>query len=335
MNSLIEQLPESRQIFVRLEGIFMPHMRKRRDALYSQSKGDGSTARFVHYTTAEAALSIISSKRIWMRNTTCMSDYREVQHGHQMLVGFFADKHRKETFINAIDTCAPGVAMEAIALFDQWWANIQFSTYISSVSEHDDTEDAHGRLSMWRAFGASTARVAIVLNVPWFTGASEALNISFSPVSYLKELESYEILSAIPRFVLDNGDFIRSVDRQIVLNSVFDMLVANVTCLKHEGFHEEREWRTIYAPQSSPSALMTSEIVSVSGVPQTVYQLPLDRTVDNAVSGLDLANIFDRLIIGPSQFPLAMHEAFTRTLTDIGVPSAAGHVFVSGIPIRS
>jgi len=34
----------------------------------------------VHYTSAEAALSIIGDKRVWIRNTTCMSDFREVEH---------------------------------------------------------------------------------------------------------------------------------------------------------------------------------------------------------------------------------------------------------------
>ena len=313
----------------------MPHMRRQRDMHYCQPSGIASTARFVHYTSAESALNIIRNKRIWMRNTTCMTDYREVQHGHQMLVRFFSDETRKKEFINAIDMCAPGVAMEAITLFDQWWNNIQFSTYISSVSEHDDTEDTHGRLSMWRAFGSGTARVAMVVNVPWFTGAAEALNISLSPVAYLKEAEFHQVLSSIPKSAVENIDFMRSVDRHMLLNSIFNTFVASVTCLKHEGFHEEREWRAIYFPQRLPSPLMMSEVVSISGVPQTVYKLPLDSALDPAVSGLDLANIFDRLIIGPSQFPFAMHEAFIRTLHDIGVPSPGDRVFVSGIPIRS
>ena len=34
------------------------------------------------------------------------------------------------------------------------------------------------------------------------------------------------------------------------------MLVAGVTCLKHEGFHEEREWRVLYAPNRTASPLM-------------------------------------------------------------------------------
>jgi hypothetical protein len=64
---------------LRLEAIFMPYGRRQRDGAYEKLKKSGATderLRFVHYTSAEAALSIIRSKRIWMRNTTCMSDYR-------------------------------------------------------------------------------------------------------------------------------------------------------------------------------------------------------------------------------------------------------------------
>jgi hypothetical protein len=55
---------------------------------------------------------------------------------------------RKKTFYDALDTVSTGVAIEAMKLFDAWWANIRFSTYITSISEHDDREDLHGRLSM-------------------------------------------------------------------------------------------------------------------------------------------------------------------------------------------
>jgi hypothetical protein len=74
---------EQFQLGVRLEGIFMPYARRQRDGLYDS--GAKPAARFVHYTSAEAALKIIESKRVWMRNTTCMADYREVQHGFEML----------------------------------------------------------------------------------------------------------------------------------------------------------------------------------------------------------------------------------------------------------
>ena len=93
------------------------------------------------------------NKCIWMRNTTCMSDYMEVMHGYNNFWKFFNDNKIKKSFLKALEGCASGVAVEAIQLFDQWWNDIRFNTYIAAVSEHDEEEDFHGRLSMWRAFG--------------------------------------------------------------------------------------------------------------------------------------------------------------------------------------
>ena len=47
--------------------------------------------------------------------------------------------------------------------FNNSWSDIRLNTYITCVSEHQDSEDKHGRLSMWRAFGGGTGtRVGIV-----------------------------------------------------------------------------------------------------------------------------------------------------------------------------
>lgn len=323
--------PEQLQLAIRLESIFMPNARAKRDDLYSNQ----SQSRFVHYTSAEAALNIIRTKRIWMRNTTCMSDYREVQHGFDMLNDFFRDVAKKTQFITALDECSPNVGTDAIALFNQWWADIQANTYVASVSEHNSKEDLHGRLSMWRAFGGNTARVAVVFNIPWFTGASTALNLNFSPVSYFRQEDVHAEIIAVINGVRANVDFLRSIDRQVLLNYTFLMLMSGVTCLKHEGFDEEREWRVIYAPMRSPSSLMEHSTETIGGVPQIVYKIPLDASVSSALAGLDFGSIFDRLIIGPSQYPLAMYQAFVDALTKAGVPDAPARVFTSGIPIRA
>jgi len=270
-----------------------------------------------------------------MRNTTCMADYREVEHGFEMLARFFADNSRKKAFYGALDEIESNIAEEAVRLFDQWWGNIRSDTYIASVSEHDDKEDTHGRLSMWRAFGGNTARVAIVLALPWLSSVSEALNLMFGPVAYLQEEEAHRVLEAVIENIRANREFLISVERNHVIAAVFNMLIAAVTCVKHEGFHEERKWRAIYAPNRSPSPLVESSVEVVGGIPQIIYKLPLDVKVSDALADLDATRVFDRLIIGPSQFSWAMYTAFTKALTEIGVDHAEKRVIPSGIPIRS
>jgi len=329
--------PEEYQLWNRLEGIFMPHARAKRDAFYHNSNKENliRPARFVHYTSADAALNIIKTKRVWMRNTTCMSDYREVQHGFELLNKFFSDEAKKKEFSTALDACSPSSASEAIELFNQWWSDTQFNTYIASVSEHDEKEDLYGRLSMWRAFGANATRVAIVIGVPWLSAGALALNLSLNPVAYLTENEVHEEIKTVVQNIRENCDFLASVDRSNIVGSVFNMLVAGVTCLKHEGFHEEREWRVLYAPNRDASPLMEHSTEIIGGVPQIVYKVPLDVNVSENLADMDMVRIFDRLIIGPSPYPWVMYQAFVAALSEIGVPKANERVFVSDIPIRA
>ncbi|MGA2967066.1 MAG: DUF2971 domain-containing protein [Terriglobales bacterium] len=321
-------IPEQVQLLMRLENIFMPYATRQRRTLFEKR------TRLVHYTSAEAALGIIESKRLWMRNATCMSDYSEVQHGFQILDRFFSDPLKKKAFVDAVDICFPGVALEAITLFNQWWNDIRFNTYVASISEHDDREDSHGRLSMWRAFGGNTARVAIVFRIPEYSGGALALNLMFSPVAYLTEAQAHDVIHEVIKNVRDNCEFLRSVNRPLVLVTVVAMLVAGVVCLKHEGFHEEREWRAIYAPKRNPSPLMESSTEIIGGIPQIIYRIPLDATVSDTLADLDLFRMFDRLIIGPSPYPWPMYEAFVGALAKAGVASAENRVFASNIPIR-
>jgi Protein of unknown function (DUF2971) len=290
--------------------------------------------RFVHYTSAENGLKIINSRTIWMRNTNCMSDYREVQHGQERLKTFFSASRNMEEFQSALNACVDGVGKQAFNLFERWWSDIRFNTYITSLSEHHDSEDQHGRLSMWRAFAGTSARVALVFKIPLTEDAAPSLNLLMIPVAYHTDAELERELKLVIQNIKDNQQFLGSIDREMFVQSIFFMLVTSVVCLKHEGFQEEREWRVIYSPNLRPSPLISSSIEVIGGVPQTVYKIPLAG--GNAdLANLTIARLIDRVIIGPSQYPWPMWGAFVSVLTAAGVPDANQRVFVSGIPIRN
>jgi hypothetical protein len=151
----------------------------------------------------------------------------------------------------------------------------------------------------------------------------------------LQEAEVHDEIENVIKNIHTNCDFLRTVDRQTIVGNAFNMLVAGVACLKHEGFLEEREWRAIYAPIRSPSALMERSTEIVGGIPQIIYKIPLDRAVSDTLADLDLLQIFDRLIIGPSDYPWPMKEAFSDALTKMGVSNAFEKIFNSDIPIRA
>ena len=101
------------------------------------------------------------------------------------------------------------------------------------------------------------------------------------------------------------------------------------------GFEEEREWRAIYTPKRAASPLIISSTEVIGGVPQIIFQIPLDESVSPALAELDLVSLFDRLIVGPSPYPWAMYEAFADELAKAGVADAGNRVRISGIPLRA
>ena len=118
--------------------------------------------RFVHYTSAEVALSIISNKKIWLRNSTCMNDYSEVHHGVKAIIDFFKPEGNAGDFWKSLDNISFELSNEIKNLFDSRIHDLTTSTYLTCLSEHDKEEQT-GRLSMWRGYGRNSG-VAIVVN---------------------------------------------------------------------------------------------------------------------------------------------------------------------------
>jgi len=137
----------------KLADIFAPFVSVRRRAFLEKA------GRFAHYTSAEAASQIIKTKHIWMRDATSMSDYREVQHGLEILESILSDERAYKEFTSAVDSCTSSISNSrmlpisesVLSIFNQLRTGLP-NVFIVSVSEHVDGEDLHGRLSMWRAF---------------------------------------------------------------------------------------------------------------------------------------------------------------------------------------
>jgi hypothetical protein len=269
-----------------------------------------------------------------MRNTQCMSDYREVTHGYQMLI---EAKDKLGEVIAALDAIAPNAGNAAVEAFDKVMHNIRFSTYVASFSEHGPDDEPYGKLSMWRAFGNSPGgRVALVFSVPWFTGAALALKVIFSPVAYPKKEDVSADLDTVIRSITERADFVREFPPQTLTGMIFAMLLGAVTCIKHGGFFEEREWRVIYSPliQGMHSPLIEEETVTIHGIPQLVQKLPIDARVP-AAAELDIARLFHHLIIGPTQYPMPIAHACIAALEKVGVSDVSKKITISDIPIRT
>lgn len=311
---------------IRLGKIFHPY------AFEKQSSVASAGQRFVHYTSADAAMNIMKNKEIWMRNSSCMDDYMEIDHGMECVENIYRSE-TGEKFKKLLEEMFPGICSEIEELFDGWMPYFQTDTYITCLSEHDDDEDRVGRLSMWRAYGKQSG-VALVVNNPPFLSPSDALKAYTSPVAYLDNQEFEAEFGKVVKGIEDGFDFLRIQGRNAMKSWVFQMFRFAVLCTKHPGFHEEREWRIVHTPSYDKSERLIKEIRSINNSPQPIYKIPLKNVPEENFVGAEIPELIDRIIIGPTQFPSATHKAFVSLLVDAGVPNPESRVFVSDIPLR-
>lgn len=307
--------------------IFFPHFHRQRAAIQENGR-----PRFVYYTSAETAVSIIRTKKIWMRSTMTMNDYAEIEYGFGCLKKALNDEPGT-ALKAALDSIHEGLSSESIDRFNAWLPGIRRDTFITCVSEHLDTEDEHGRLSMWRAYGGRDG-VALVLNGAPMFSESEALAAYSSPVAYLDEAGVARHMTELAESVKANAARLSSLDRSSILGSMFEVFRAAVLCTKHPGFSEEREWRIYSNPAIQTSPHLVQDVAVVRGTPQVVLKLPLNDFPEEGLTGMELPDLLDRIIIGPCEFPEVSHRAFWHLLKEHGVDDPNSKIFVSGIPLR-
>ncbi len=311
---------------IRLANIFHPHaMRTINDVMKKNT-------RFVHYTSASAALEIIRTKTFWMRKTSCMNDFMEVDQGLDCLDEAYRGK-AGEKLRATLDEIFDGITNQIEELFRGWLPHLRADTYIACFSEHPDTEDMHGRLSMWRAYSQSTGVALVVNNTP-FLSESNALGIYASPVAYLDNTSFQTEFAKTVDGINANADFLRALGRDAVISCVFNAFKFAVLCTKHPGFIEENEWRVICTPAMEQSQHLGKDIEVIQGIPQPVYKIPLRNFPEEGLVGMEIPEILDRIIIGPTEYPAAIQEAFETLLADAGVEDPKSRVCVSGLPLR-
>jgi hypothetical protein len=310
----------------RFARILTPHRHKRQVAL-AQSR-----TRIVHYTSASAAMNILRGRSMWLRNANCMNDTREIQHGLEMLAGVFRNTSTGSKFRGVLDNLFPGLAAEVGKLFDEWAPNFLLKTYIACFSEHEDKEDEFGRLSMWRAYGDRN-RVALILNNDVFLSPAEGLGAYAMAVLYAGEVELENELKEIANNIVAEAAFLRARGREAVKNDIFQTLRVYAVSTKHPGFQEEKEWRVIHCPGLDETKHITNEIRLIGDVPQPIYAIPLENIPDIGLEA-EIPRVLYRVIIGPSQYPVALGYAFSQLLCEAGVSDADNKIHISKISLR-
>lgn len=288
--------------------------------------------RFVHYTTADVAKSVLERREIWMRNASTMNDFSEITYGLNTLQDcLYSEPGNRLRAI--LESVHPGLMDEFLGRLRQHVDIFRTQTYLTCVSEHEGDEDIYGRLSMWRAYGGA-AGVALVMHNAAFLTPTDVLRVYTSPVLYADQgtfdRRFSEVVSALAR----RSDVLRMLGRELLLEYLFNACRFAILCTKHPGFREEREWRIIHTPPLDHSPHLGMGLESVRAVPQRVLKLPLRDHPGDGLIGLAPNLLIDRIIIGPTEHPAVLREAFIDLLAGAGVRNPAAKVVNSNIPLR-
>jgi hypothetical protein len=308
--------------------IFFPYMRSK------QKEIESNKTRFVHYTSADAAMKILESKEVWMRESSCMNDFMEVQYGFERVLGAY-DKGNEcgQKFQAAINSIADGISTDIEKLFNGWWPHLERDTYFTCVSEHNDSEDITGRLSMWRAYSQSTGAAIVMHNEP-FLSESDALKAYTTPVAYLSDEEFKNEFCKVADNITANIELIKTLPRENVISYIFEMLKFAAVATKHPGFKEEKEWRVVYFPNYEKSSHIIPRVKTFNSDPQPIYAIPLQNIPAEGLTGVEIPELIERIIIGPTEYPVAIRKAFITLLAQAGVQNPETKVWASNIPLR-
>lgn len=308
-----------------LEHLFAPKIME----IYGRVQGK----RFAHYTTAENGLRIITGSQVWMRHTSLMNDFMEIDHGANCLKAAW-DSPSGEAFREWLGGLFDGFLDRIVAHHNNDQVHLKNDTYLTSVSVHEDgAEDIYGRLSMWRAYGAPTG-VALVVNPTVFMGDTDALGAYSAPVIYQNHEEFMAWFGEWTANLAKHTDLLRSIGADEVSAYLIQAFRRILLCTKHPGFHEEQEWRIYHTPafDGGPGKPLTRSFETVRGVPQPVMKIQLDPQL--GIPGLAIPELLNRVIIGPTEHSWPIYMAYTDALAKAGVANPAQMVVTSNIPLR-
>ncbi|MGL4321353.1 MAG: DUF2971 domain-containing protein [Paracoccaceae bacterium] len=315
----------------KLMNLFMPHAMSRVNAAREKAN-----FRFAYYTSASTGMKLLQNNEAWLRNAALMNDFSEIHHGQDCLYNAWTNTKAGLTLKSILTLLDPNAVDDFAKSFNAGQAKRTKQTFILCLSEHGDPiadEDKYGRLSMWRAYGGNT-NVCLVLNSKPFLSESSALDAITSPVLY-KDIADFE--HDFQAFVdgLDrNLAFLREIGWVTIHAWLLQAMKLAVLSTKHPGFIEEKEWRVIFSPEGYVAGRIKEELVTLDGIPQKIFKIPFKNYPEEGLTGVEIPELLDRIIIGPTEFPFEIKQAFVDQLDKLGIKDADKRVVISGVPLR-
>ncbi|MEL7212219.1 MAG: DUF2971 domain-containing protein [Pseudomonadota bacterium] len=313
--------------------IFYPHAVRK----YRGINERGSD--FAHYTSASNAMRILENQQFTLRNALEMNDFSEISYGTSLLSKVWRSEigvgsNRTGRLAKLLDGIQEGISTEIEARFDDVKKERSAQTFLLSLTEHNpESDDRYGRLSMWRAYGGKT-NVALVLNRSSFGGVENDSALVGSPVLYADEDVFAEEFELLVNNLKRNEANLRKMSPLNLIDEIVNAMNMATLSTKHPGFQEERELRVLYAPWIIPTSAVEIVPITIDERPQLVCKVPLKNTPGILSKGATVHELLKKIIIGPTDQPYPLYQAFVHCLQSLGFPNAETMVTTSNIPIR-
>jgi hypothetical protein len=185
-----------------------------------------------HYTSPEGLLGIVQSGNIWMSDSSCMNDEKEI--------GFFRDAVQIETdrLLNSATVRGMDVEVEILKAIHGVVDAQVGSVYIASFSENQD------QLSQWRAYGGISGGYALGLRSTSLKGVSDGAGAFLAKCTYDERLARRAAQELLLSFISEYAEGISLVvDSQSIAYEFSRTMHVVAPIFKHPSFAEEAEWR--------------------------------------------------------------------------------------------
>lgn len=291
-----------------------------------------------HYCSVSTLESMLKGRQLWLSNPLYMNDLEEVRFGintgmrlalgNASLREALASDEREKLFFGALEN-----------LFNYFANEHVFDLYVACFSAHDPDED-DGRLSMWRAYGASGNGAALVFDVNSVSKPGvDYSGLLLGRVHYGTAAEREGWLEVK---VLEAADLVRELDVPIgqlplIAAALFERIKLMAVFSKHIGFAEEREWRLVYLSEHDAQKRYEQHLgyhLGPRGV-EPKLKLPIHGAVPWLDNELNVESLVHRIILGPSVSNPLAKRSIGRMLDVVGFPDLKDKLRACSIPLRS
>jgi len=289
-----------------------------------------------HYTSVAVLEAILRNKEVWLSNPLFMNDLEEVRFGMTVGANLFLGSSEIEP------ACGSKQRFDTLRSTFNYWNNTfanehLLDLYVFCLSQHAK-EDNDGLLSMWRGYGGNGSGAAIVFDTAKID-ARESSPLIIAKVHYGT---AEQRIDALKQYITQFAGILQTSklpDDKLSHASYyfFQRLKQFSIFTKHRGFKEENEWRVVYL-KDRDEAKSFDKMLSYGVGPRGVepkLKLKIDAIPGLPEMNISLAEIVDRIILGPSVSSPLARATILRMVDALNLSELRNRIISSTIPFRA